>query len=86
MTESLCPSSVWRSTSLWSSVPAAVWMNGNLCFHCVVLTSLVVGLNTSAEAYVCSGARSIIDRYLWINVSISFRNRASLKLALDFCR
>ncbi len=42
-------------------MPAVISIKDSLSFQYRFLISLKVGLNTSADPYVCKGARSMID-------------------------
>jgi hypothetical protein len=77
MTESLWPSRVCWWAPHWSLILFASMISGSLSFHYSLLTMLIIGLNTSAEPYICSGARSIIDPWLRINFSASFKSLVS---------
>jgi hypothetical protein len=43
------------------SMPAVISIKDSLSLQYRFLISLKVGLNTSAELYICKGARSMID-------------------------
>lgn len=63
VTESISPICPSRTccTSHSGLIPLTFLINDSLSFQCFRLISLDAGLNTSAEPYICNGARSMID-------------------------